>query len=132
MYEEGDATGLEDTEGDKGERMATNAKDASWGLLFLELVVSGFLTGPVWTAGPLGRILDQEITQSLRLRAGQSKVLRLPVPLTRISVANPAVADIILQPHEAAANAYNKYNKSFKPETKGTLMPMLTGAGDAK
>jgi Flp pilus assembly secretin CpaC len=112
--------------------MATNAKDASWGLLFLAQVVSGFLTGPVWAADPLGRILDQEITQSLRLRAGQSKVLRLPVPLTCISVANPAVSDIILQPPEAAANAYDKYNKSFKSETKGTLMPMLTGVGDAK
>jgi pilus assembly protein CpaC len=47
-------------------------------------------------ADPLGRIRDQEITQSLRLKAGQSKVLRLPFAITRISVANPEVADIIL------------------------------------
>jgi hypothetical protein len=36
------------------------------------------------------------------------------------------------QTPEAAVNAYDKYNKSFKPETKGGLLPSLTGAGVAQ
>jgi pilus assembly protein CpaC len=53
----------------------------------------------------LGTIRDQEITQTLRLKAGQSKVLRLPFAITRISVANPEVADIILtSPQEVYVN----------------------------
>ncbi|RLA87724.1 MAG: type II and III secretion system protein family protein [Deltaproteobacteria bacterium] len=44
----------------------------------------------------LERIQDQEITQTLRLRVGRSKVIRCPFPITRISVANPAYADIVL------------------------------------
>src|SRR3974390_3535503 len=56
-------------------------------------------------ADPLGNIRDQEITQTLRLKAGQSKVLRLPFAITRISVANPEVADIILtSPQEVYIN----------------------------
>ena len=63
------------------------------------------LTTSGWGADPLGSIRDQEITQSLRLKAGQSKVLRLPFAITRISVANPEVADIILtSPQEVYIN----------------------------
>ena len=36
------------------------------------------------------------------------------------------------QSPEAAVNAYDKYNKSFKPETKGGLLPTLTGAAAAE
>jgi pilus assembly protein CpaC len=92
----------------KRKPQGASASGGTVGVLFaglLALVVSGFLTGPVWAADPLGQIRDQEITQSLRLRAGQSKVLRLPFAITRISVANPEVADIILtSPREVYIN----------------------------
>ncbi len=72
---------------------------------FLVLVVVGLLSGPVLAADPLGKIRDQEITQILRLKAGQSKVLRVPFTITRISVADPEVADIILtSPREVYIN----------------------------
>ena len=54
----------------------------------------GFLSVPLKAVDPLGKIRDQEITQSLQLKVGQSKVLRLPFTITRISVANPEVADL--------------------------------------
>jgi pilus assembly protein CpaC len=73
------------------------------GLLALALLVP--LTTTARAADPLGRTLDQEITQTLRLKAGQSKVLRFPFIVTRISVANPEVADIILtSPQEVYVN----------------------------
>ena len=71
----------------------------------LALAVLAPLNTSAWGADPLGSIRDQEITQSLRLKAGQSKVLRLPFAITRISVANPEVADIILtSPQEVYIN----------------------------
>jgi pilus assembly protein CpaC len=42
------------------------------------------------------KIKDQELTQTLKLKVGQSKVLRTPFSITRVSVADPEVADIIL------------------------------------
>ncbi len=72
---------------------------------FLALVLVCLWGAPVAAVDPLGQIRDQEITQSLRLKAGQSKVLRLPFAITRISVANPEVADIILtSPREVYVN----------------------------
>ncbi len=72
---------------------------------FLALVMVCLVGGPVKAVDPLGQIRDQEIKQSLRLKAGQSKVLRLPFSITRISVANPEVADIILtSPREVYVN----------------------------
>jgi pilus assembly protein CpaC len=65
----------------------------TWGALLL--FVAATVT-PALGADGLGRIRDQEIQQTLRLRVGQSKVLRTPFALTRVSVANPDVADIIL------------------------------------
>lgn len=44
----------------------------------------------------LQEVKDQEIKQMLRLRAGQSKVLRTPFAISRISVADPDIADIML------------------------------------
>ena len=44
----------------------------------------------------LERVKNQEIAQVLRLRVGHSKVLRTAFPITRISVADPEIADIIL------------------------------------
>jgi pilus assembly protein CpaC len=44
----------------------------------------------------LERVKDQEIRQTLRLRVGHSKVLRTPFAITRISMADPEIADLIL------------------------------------
>ncbi len=85
---------------------------AAWGgagsLVFVAFLALALLSPPAtsaWGADPLGTIRDQEITQSIKLRAGQSKVLRLPFTITRISVANPEVADIILtSPQEVYIN----------------------------
>jgi pilus assembly protein CpaC len=44
----------------------------------------------------LDRVKNQEIAQVLRLRVGHSKVLRTGFAITRVSVADPDVADIIL------------------------------------
>jgi pilus assembly protein CpaC len=57
-------------------------------------VLLSFLVQPAVSAGL--KIKDQEITQTVRLKVGQSKVLRTPFAITRISVADPEVADIIL------------------------------------
>jgi pilus assembly protein CpaC len=68
------------------------------------LLVLG-VTANGMTEDALGKIRDQEITQTLRLKAGQSKVLKVPFTITRISVANPEVADIILtSPSEVYIN----------------------------
>ena len=47
-------------------------------------------------ASLLDRVKNQEISQIIHLKVGHSKVLRTPFTLTRISVANPHIADIIL------------------------------------
>jgi len=57
-------------------------------------VLLSFLVQPAFSASL--KIRDQEIVQTVRLKAGQSKVLRTPFAITRISVADPEVADIIL------------------------------------
>jgi len=92
----------------KKSRQAASAWGRAGGIFFIGLLALA-LSAPVarsaWGADPLGAIRDQEITQTLRLKAGQSKVLRLPFAITRISVANPEVADIILtSPQEVYVN----------------------------
>lgn len=77
------------------------------GHLLLVLLAAGLVAGS--GGGPaLGaqlRIKDQELTQTLKLKAGQSKVLRTPFSITRVSVADPEVADIILtSPREIYIN----------------------------
>ena len=62
-----------------------------WGIL---LVLLG--TAPAPAADLLDRVKSQEINQILRLKVGRSRVLRTPFSLTRISVADPDIADIIL------------------------------------
>ena len=52
--------------------------------------------GSAFGADLLERVKNQEITQVLRLRVGHSKVLRSAFAITRISVADPEIADIIL------------------------------------
>lgn len=51
---------------------------------------------PAPAASLLDRVKNQEINQILHLKVGRSKVLRTPFALTRISVADPDIADIIL------------------------------------
>jgi pilus assembly protein CpaC len=51
---------------------------------------------PAQAADLLDRVKNQEITQVLRLKVGRSKVLKTPFALTRISVADPDIADLIL------------------------------------
>jgi pilus assembly protein CpaC len=89
-------------------RQDASAWRGAGGIFIVGLLALAFLaplTTSAWGADPLGSIRDQEITQSLRLKAGQSKVLRLPFAITRISVANPEVADIILtSPQEVYIN----------------------------
>ncbi len=63
-----------------------------WGGILLGLL--GAL--PAQGADLLDRVKNQEITQVLRLKVGHSKVLRTPYALTRISVADPDIADLIL------------------------------------
>jgi pilus assembly protein CpaC len=63
-------------------------------LLGVALVLG--LAAPAPAADLLERVKDQEIKQVLRLRVGHSKVLRTPFPITRISMADPEIADIIL------------------------------------
>ena len=69
-----------------------------WGrwLLTLGAVLWAMGGSSATGANLLDRMKDQEITQVLRLRVGHSKVLQSPFAITRISVADPEIADIIL------------------------------------
>ena len=62
-----------------------------WGIV---LVLLGAV--PAQAVDLLDRVKNQEINQVLRLKVGRSKVLRTPFALTRISVADPDIADLIL------------------------------------
>ena len=60
-------------------------------------IILGLLgAGPAQAADLLDRVRNQEINQVLRLKVGRSKVLKTPFALTRISVADPDIADLIL------------------------------------
>jgi pilus assembly protein CpaC len=60
-------------------------------------IILGLLgAAPAPAADLLDRVKNQEINQILRLKVGRSKVLRTPFALTRISVADPDIADLIL------------------------------------
>lgn len=52
--------------------------------------------GPAQAANLLDRVRDQEIKQVLRIRKGSSKVIKTPFPVTRVSVGNPDIADIVV------------------------------------
>jgi pilus assembly protein CpaC len=74
-----------------------NTKAARWGWLLwgmVLLVLGGTLQARAENL--LERVKGQEIKQVLRLRVGHSKVLRTPFAITRISMADPEIADIIL------------------------------------
>ncbi len=77
------------------------------GRLLLVLLAAALVAGPGGDSaqGAQLSIKDQELTQTLKLKAGQSKVLRTPFTITRVSVADPEVADIILtSPREIYIN----------------------------
>jgi pilus assembly protein CpaC len=67
-----------------------------WGSLIAATLCLLANAVPALGADLLERMKDQEIRQVLRLRVGHSKVLRTPFAITRISIADPEVADIIL------------------------------------
>jgi pilus assembly protein CpaC len=52
--------------------------------------------GPAQAANLLDRVRNQEIKQVLHLRMGSSKVIKTPFPVTRVSVGNPEIADIVV------------------------------------
>jgi pilus assembly protein CpaC len=64
-------------------------------LIFVLAVLAAFQ--PVAAAPDiLERIQDEDLEQVIRLRVGRSKVLRMPFPIQRVSVADPEIADIVL------------------------------------
>ncbi len=65
-------------------------------LLSLSVLLWGLGASSAAGANLTERMKSQEITQVLHLQVGQSKVLRTAYPITRISVADPEIADIIL------------------------------------
>jgi pilus assembly protein CpaC len=71
-------------------------KAAKWGWLLLGFVLVLGGAHQAQAANLLERVKNQEIKQVLRLRVGHSKVLRTPFAITRISMADPEIADIIL------------------------------------
>jgi pilus assembly protein CpaC len=74
------------------------AKAARLGGALLAGFLACLLAGgsPAKAAELLERLKAQELRQIIRLRVGHSKVLRTPFAITRISVADPEVADIVL------------------------------------
>jgi pilus assembly protein CpaC len=71
-------------------------KAAKWGWLLLGFVLVLGGAHQAQAADLLQRVKNQEIKQVLRLRVGHSKVLRTPFAITRISMADPEIADLIL------------------------------------
>jgi len=70
---------------------------ARWACLLSLWVLLWGLGGSSAAGADLTEMMkNQEITQVLHLQVGQSKVLRSTYPITRISVADPEIADIIL------------------------------------
>lgn len=86
-----------------------------WGLI---LGVTGCLTASLW--GCCGKYLERDYGRSVSHNIAAQLV-------------NPEAGQEVYvsrgQTPEAAANAYEKYNKSFKAEEKQDLMQMLTTGG---
>jgi hypothetical protein len=74
--------------------------EASWtpnlGRLCLAILLRGGFCLPAQGADRLDGVKNQEVNQILRLQVGGAKVWRTPLALTRISVAAPDIADLIL------------------------------------
>lgn len=75
-------------------------REARWarnlGKLCLTVLLLFCFCYPASAADLLGQVRNQGIAQVVHLKVGQSKVLRTRFTLTRISVADPDIADIIL------------------------------------
>ena len=67
-----------------------------WMWLWWGIILGLLGAVPAQAADLLDRVKNQEINQVVRLKVGRSKVLRTPFALTRISVADPDIADLIL------------------------------------
>lgn len=68
-----------------------------WGGVLLGMVLCLWAGWePAYGVDLLQGVRDQEIKQVLRLQVGSSKVLKTPFPVTRISVASPEIADIVV------------------------------------
>jgi len=68
-----------------------------WGGVLLGVIIclwAGW--GPAYGADLLDRVRDQEIKQVLRLQVGGSRVVKTPFAVTRVSVGNPEIADIVV------------------------------------
>jgi pilus assembly protein CpaC len=80
-------------EGDAGLKNPAHKRSSClwWIIIFIILAAL-----PASAATLLDRVNQQEIYQIVRLKQGHSKVLRTAFPLSRLSVADPAIADIIL------------------------------------
>ena len=76
--------------------MKRDARRWLWLWLWWGIILGLLGAAPAQAADLLDRVKNQEITQILRLKVGRSKVLRTPFALTRISVADPDIADLIL------------------------------------
>jgi pilus assembly protein CpaC len=74
-----------------------HTRASQWiGLLISVLMLVSLGATRTQASDLLERVKKQEIKQVLRLRVGHSKVLRTPFTITRISMADPEIADIIL------------------------------------
>jgi pilus assembly protein CpaC len=60
------------------------------------IIFTFMATIPASAASLLDQVRNQEINQVIRLKVGHSKVMRTPFTLTRISVADSDIADLIL------------------------------------
>ena len=67
-----------------------------WMWLWWGIILGLLSAAPAQAADLLDRVRNQEVSQVLRLKVGRSKVLKTPFALTRISVADPDIADLIL------------------------------------
>lgn len=81
---------------DRGAPKFLGKAAAFWGFLLIIIISLLTVASQDVAAQLLERLADQEIKQVLRLRKGSSKVIKTAFPITRISVANPEVADIVL------------------------------------
>jgi hypothetical protein len=91
---------------------------------------------PAQGADRLDRVDNQEVNQILRLQVGSAKDLRTPFALTRISVADPDIADLMLiSEREIYLNAlalpYAGGKKDKVVNVPGRLQPETRGGAGA-
>jgi pilus assembly protein CpaC len=92
--------------------MSKRASDVHCGIILavlalVVLTVSPAIAPPTWAAGPASaqQAAQQAPPGELHLLVGRSLVLTSPTPLTRVSVADPAVADaLVVTPTQVLVN----------------------------